>query len=86
MLEHSEGRTLGSAFTQFLLFSLLTFRPHHCIRKGLVGWLIYYTLDLEADSINKTDIYGLCSFSKFLQQRNMYFDAGKIVFARRKVL
>lgn len=40
MLEHSEGRTLGSAFTQFLLFSLLTFRPHHCIRKGLVGQLI----------------------------------------------
>lgn len=40
MLEHSEGRTMCSAFTQFLLFSLLTFRTHPCIREGLVAWLI----------------------------------------------
>lgn len=40
MLEHSEGRTMCRAFTQFLLFSLLTFRTHPCIREGLVAWLI----------------------------------------------
>lgn len=40
ILEHCERRMLSSAFTQVLLFSLLAFRPHHCSREGLVGWLI----------------------------------------------